>query len=69
MKNLNWLVAGVLFCSSTLLVRADEEDAVRVYKQLRPSVVSLQNAEGSGTGVLLNADGLILTNAHVVTSP
>ena len=68
MRNLAWLVSGLLVCSCAI-ARADEEDAVRVFKQLRPAVVSLENAEGSGTGILLNADGLILTNAHVVTSP
>ena len=31
----------------------DEEDAVRVLQELRPAVVSLQNTEGSGTGILV----------------
>jgi S1-C subfamily serine protease len=46
-----------------------EEDSVRVFRDLQPSVVSLQNAEGSGTGIIIDASGLILTNAHVVISP
>ena len=51
-------------------VRAEqEEEAVRIYRQLRPSVVSISNAEGSGTGIILRPDGLILTNAQVVSSP
>jgi tetratricopeptide (TPR) repeat protein len=50
--------------------RADEpEEAVKVFQQLRPSVVSIDNSEGSGTGILLDNTGLILTCAHVVTSP
>jgi len=68
MRNPALLMSGLLLCCCAI-AHADEEDAVRVFRQLRPAVVSLQNAEGSGTGILLNADGLILTNAHVVTSP
>ncbi len=47
----------------------EEEEAVKVYRDVAPSVVSLENDEGSGTGVLLDRTGLILTNAHVVASP
>ena len=43
--------------------------AVKVYNRVSPSVVSLANIEGSGTGVILNDEGFILTNAHVVASP
>lgn len=52
-----------------LSVFADEEDSVRVYKLLSPSVVSITSAEGSGTGILVNSKGTIITNAHVITSP
>jgi Tfp pilus assembly protein PilF len=47
----------------------EEEEAVRVFRTLKPSVVSLRNGEGSGTGIVLDASGAILTNAHVVSSP
>jgi tetratricopeptide (TPR) repeat protein len=46
-----------------------ENDAVKVYKKVSPSVVALKSLEGSGTGFVLEEDGLVLTNAHVVTSP
>jgi S1-C subfamily serine protease len=46
-----------------------EEDAVRVFRDVQPSVVGLENAECSGTGIILDSKGLILTNAHVVVSP
>jgi hypothetical protein len=48
---------------------AAEEEAVRVFRLLRPSMVSLKNGEGSGTGVVVDDTGLVLTNAHVVMSP
>ena len=52
-------------------VRADDppEEAESVFQKLKPSTVSISNAEGSGTGILLDSTGLILTCAHVVTSP
>ena len=46
-----------------------QEEAVEVFQTVSPSVVSLQNIEGSGTGVILDKKGLILTNAHVIVSP
>lgn len=45
------------------------EEAVNVFKQVSPSVVELSSLTVHGTGILLNADGLVLTNAHVVVSP
>lgn len=56
----------VALMASTLLA---QEEAVEVYKKVHPSVVSLRSLEGSGTGFVLEEDGLVLTNAHVVTSP
>jgi putative serine protease PepD len=42
-------------------------DLVRsVYAAASPSVVSVRTQEGSGTGFLVDSDGTIVTNAHVV---
>ncbi len=37
-----------------------------VYETLIPSVVSITCSTGSGTGVVMSADGYIITNAHVI---
>ncbi len=38
----------------------------RIYKQASPSVVLISNDEGFGSGAVINATGLIVTNYHVV---
>ncbi|HEX6041367.1 S1C family serine protease [Longimicrobium sp.] len=44
----------------------EESNVVRVARQVTPAVVSVSTGQGSGSGVLIRADGVILTNAHVV---
>ena len=44
----------------------EEASVVRVARQVTPAVVSVTTQSGSGSGVIIRADGVILTNAHVV---
>ena len=43
-----------------------EETNIRVYETASPAVVSIDTAKTNGSGTIISADGLVLTNAHVV---
>jgi S1-C subfamily serine protease len=45
---------------------AAEENVVRVARDVSPTVVSVSRTGGSGSGVIMSEDGVVLTNAHVV---
>jgi serine protease Do len=46
--------------------RLQEEPVARVARTITPAVVSVAQAGGSGSGVIVRREGLVLTNAHVV---
>jgi putative serine protease PepD len=43
-----------------------EGDVAAIYRAASPSVVSVRTGSGSGTGFVVDADGTLVTNAHVV---
>ena len=45
---------------------ADEQGVIQIARQLSAAVVSITQPGGSGSGVIIRADGVIITNAHVV---
>jgi serine protease Do len=44
----------------------DEATSIRVYERVSPAVVAIETDDGGGSGSIIEANGLILTNAHVV---
>jgi V8-like Glu-specific endopeptidase len=71
-RHRRWIVATFVTLTFALPQAAlfgQQTGAQKAFRRVAPSVVSLENDEGSGTGIVLDKNGLILTNAHVVASP
>lgn len=61
----------VLFAcvSAASIGGAAEEEAVQVFNRVKGCVVGIESVANNGTGILIDAKGLVLTNAHVVAAP
>jgi serine protease Do len=44
----------------------DEQNVIRVARQVTPAVVGIASGNASGSGVVVRQEGVIVTNAHVV---
>ena len=67
MKRLPILVCLLLLVPQLEAQRSTEEETIiRVARTATPAVVSVARRGGSGSGVIVRADGIIITNAHVV---
>jgi serine protease Do len=56
----------VSWASEETSVPQQEETTVRVAREATPTVVSVTRNGGSGSGIIVRADGVVITNAHVV---
>ena len=69
MTRLTWVTVALISIFAHTIALGQEEVGPKVYKTVSPSVAFLKSLEGFGTGFVLEETGLILTNAHVITSP
>src|SRR5688572_2408804 len=59
-------IAATSASASIAAARAEENDVIQIARQLSAAVVSISQSGGSGSGVIVRPNGVVLTNAHVV---
>jgi serine protease Do len=63
-----WAQGGELTGSATAGASQEEENIILVARQVSPAVVGVATQRGSGSGVIIRRDGILLTNNHVVAN-
>ncbi|HYK01973.1 MAG TPA: trypsin-like peptidase domain-containing protein [Thermoanaerobaculia bacterium] len=67
MKSASLVLSFLLLVPQIQAQRTSEEETIiRVARTATPAVVGISRSGGSGSGVIVRADGIIITNAHVV---
>ena len=62
----NGSLLPVAHAQGTTQLGQDEQNVIRVAREVSPAVVSVSTQTGSGSGVIVRDDGIIITNNHVV---
>jgi S1-C subfamily serine protease len=62
-SSVSWAAEGT---NPALAQQQQEEMTVRVAREATPTVVSVTRNGGSGSGIIVRSDGVVITNAHVV---
>ena len=57
---------GLSPSNSVLAQNSEEKLRIRVYEKANPSVVAIFNGTGHGSGFIVSANGIVLTNSHVI---
>jgi S1-C subfamily serine protease len=66
MKSVSLVLSLLLVTQIQAQRSTEEETVIRVARSATPAVVGVSRGGGSGSGVIVRADGVIITNAHVV---